>query len=117
MRLCVNCKTEVMDGEDCVPVYKDEESEDVLDVGQCFTEYNKELCGKEAISRGDILGLCIVCLKPVRQKDRHGVTVLSSLDTSKFEDGTLIESWLTVVPNKNSLHFSHDDCISATLVG
>lgn len=112
MRLdtCVECHKEINLEERRVLIYQDELfGGHWIHAGECLEKYKKLLVGPEAVEQGMILGMCYICSKPVREKQRYLLGRTGQRDcVSKTES-----PFYTTFPsseNKQFLTFMHEEC-------
>jgi len=109
--ICIECGKEIAVEEERVLIYQDYFGEYWVHWEECLENYKKLLIGPEAIEQGLILGICYICCKPVRQKQRYlvGRTKQGQRPTASKTD----DPFYTAFPsseNKDFLLFAHEEC-------
>ena len=109
--MCVECHKEINLEEKRALIYRKELlGEYWVHTGECLENYKKLLIGPEAIKQGMILGICGICCKPVREKQRYQVgRICPGID----HDSKTENPFYTTFPlseNKHFLVFEHEEC-------
>ena len=111
LEICVECHKEIAVGEKMVLIYRDDFVAYWVHAGQCFENYSKALTSPSAISAGYIIGICEVCLKPVRTKQEF--TVARNYPPwvgITEEEVMLFNTTYPISKNGHNICFVHKEC-------
>ena len=104
LKVCVECNKAIQVGQKMVLIYRDRRYECWVHAGKCFTDYSKFLTDPKELERGDIIGLCDCCNRPVRHKDEYDLLRLDS----RFGSDIFSE----IIPSEDdALSFTHMECL------
>ena len=105
---CIDCRKEIQVGEKTVLIFEDRFGKNWVHAGECFVNYSKSLTDPKEVERGEIIGVCDFCTKPVRQKDKF--------DILRIESGIVArDSFFTTIPQNDAISFMHAECIDKML--
>ena len=102
---CMECYKVIKMREKMVLIYKDDSREFWVHDGECYSKYSESLTHPEARKDGIVIGICELCLKPVRYDHPFDV----SRDEHVNTDRSVFE---TTMPQKNAIRFTHRQCIA-----
>lgn len=110
LKVCIECRKEIQIGQKVVLIYKDRINEYWVHTEKCLADYSKFLTDPEGLERGDIIGICDCCDKPVRHKDKYDLLRLES----RFGSDTFSE----IIPSEDdALSFMHMECLDKAARG
>lgn len=107
---CLVCQKRINPKGKMVFIYKNAFVECWVHAGACFENYKRLLTGPKAIKQGMILGMCGVCLTPVREGQRY---VIYHMGKKKMNCRPEEDIFLTTYPsrkNKYFVGFTHKKC-------
>jgi hypothetical protein len=83
-----------------------EDSDIKVHAGECWNQYKESLTGDKATAEGCIIGVCQVCIKPIRQQQQY---IVSRGIPSSAEP---LAAYTTFPTSKtdNMVHFMHEEC-------
>ena len=107
---CATCLGPIKEGDPIELLYEDQGNKLVAHKGKCFEAYKEYLTGKTEIKRGMIVGVCPICLKPVRHLDDYTFyRIIPEHDIGKFK-GTKFEYFLSTIPLVKDIWYFHMQC-------
>ena len=105
---CIECREEIQVGDKMVLIFEDRFGKNWVHAGDCFVNYSKSLTDSKEIERGEIIGVCDFCTKPVREKDKFEISRMGL-------GGTAQDSFFTTIPQNGAISFMHAECIDEML--
>ena len=105
---CIECREEIQVGDKMVLIFEDRFGKNWVHAGECFVNYSKSLTDSKEIECGEIIGICDICTKPVRQKD--------DFEISRTAFGAKAQDiFFTTIPQNDAISFTHVKCIDEVL--
>ena len=106
---CAECGKEVKPTKEAVLLCEYYNSAHCLHKGKCLRGYKRKwLTGREAIKLGCILGVCVYCGKPVRDKELYIAERLLRIGP---DDGYSEYLGSTTIPPGDEVVFQHKECL------
>lgn len=108
---CGICHEEIMPNEKMAMVHEEDSNKFFVHSEECLDSYKDALFSPKAMSQGMIIGMCMVCCKPVRINQKYDITRTYDKDSigTYGEDPTLY----TFPDHKHEVRFVHKRCAKA----
>ena len=109
--LCCQCLEDILPDEEAILIWDNKDDPRFVHAKSCWDKYKPFLFSFEVRKDGAIVGMCSICLKPIRKKQWYCLDRMIDYNRERDqgEEKYILE---TVFPNdKDKVGLVHDKCI------
>ncbi len=110
--ICCECLEDILPGEEAVLFWDIKDDPRFTHAGKCWDKYKPFLFGSQARKDGAIVGMCAICLKPIRTKQWYRLDRMMEhgKNISRSEEDNILET--TFPFDNNKVGLVHDKCFN-----
>jgi len=109
--ICCQCLEDILPGEDAVLIWENKDDPRFVHAKSCCEKYKPLLFSPEERKDGAIVGMCMVCLKPIRKKQWYHLDRMIDYDENR-DQGKERQVAETMFPSdEDKVGIVHDKCM------